>query len=240
MFQTILDMIYPVRCPICGEIVLPKGNAICQSCRVKLPTIEGNRCLKCSKPIEREEDEFCSDCNRKHFHFEKGIALWLYNDDMKKSLGNFKYHSKKEYAKFYVDEIVQQYKEQIIRMNPDVIVPIPIHRAKLAERGYNQADILARGIGKQLGVPVLSELLIRNRRTIPQKGLSDKERLRNLQKAFDYNVSAAKKHDKTISKVLLVDDIYTTGSTMEACTNVLRLHNVNQVFFVVLCIGKGY
>lgn len=233
-------MVYPVRCPICANIVLPKGEKICPSCREKLPNITGSRCLKCSKPIEQEEKEYCGDCERKQYHYIKGFAVWIYNEKMRKSLVDFKYHSKKEYAKFYSEEVVQQYREQIRKINPDILVPVPIHHSKLRERGYNQANILAKGIAQQLEIPVLSNLLVRNRKTIPQKNLSDKERLINLQEAFDYNEKEAKKYGRNITRVLLVDDIYTTGSTIEACANVLRYHSITQVYFIVLCIGKGY
>ncbi|MDD3172808.1 MAG: ComF family protein [Herbinix sp.] len=240
MFQTILDIIYPVRCPICGDIVIPKGEKICSSCRDKLPYIKEPRCMKCSKPLELQEKEYCSDCERKKYNFDKGYAVWVYNEDMRHSIAYFKYNSKKEYAKFYIEEMLCYYSKHIEKLAPDVIVPIPIHRSKYLERGFNQADILAKGIGKELGLPVLSKLLIRNKKTLPQKKLSDKERLKNLQEAFQFNKKEANSYDKKVTKVLLIDDIYTTGSTMEACTNVLKSNGITQVYFLVLCIGKGF
>ncbi|MGB4657663.1 MAG: ComF family protein [Mobilitalea sp.] len=240
MVQTILDIIYPVRCPICNEIVIPKGTKICSFCKEKLRYIKEPRCKKCSKPIEFDEIEYCSDCKRKDFHFNKGYAVWVYDDAMKHSISNFKYHNKKEYAKFYVQEIVEYYSGYIKKISPDVIVPIPIHRSKYLERGYNQTEILALGIGKAFGIPVLSHLLIRNKKTLPQKQLSDKERLRNLMEAFSYNDKLVSTYHEKIKKVLLIDDIYTTGSTIEACTNVLKVNGIDEVFFVVLCIGQGY
>jgi ComF family protein len=196
--------------------------------------------MKCSKPIGIEEKEYCGDCERKNYHYDKGYAVWVYNDVMKKSLAEFKYHNRKEYAGFYIDEIVRLYGDRIRKYSPDVIVPVPIHRSKYFERGYNQADILAKGIGRKLDYPVLSKLLIRNKKTLPQKKLSDKERLRNLSEAFCYNDKASEGYRKDINKVLLVDDIYTTGSTVEACTNVLKANGVSEVCFIVTCIGKGF
>lgn len=240
MFHAILDIIYPVRCPICTEIVIPKGNKICKSCREQLPYIMEPKCMKCGKPLDQEEKEFCSDCERKRYHFDKGYALWQYNDKMKSSIAAFKYHSKKEYAIFYVDEIIRRYGKQIKLLKPDAVVPIPIHRSKRLERGYNQADILAKGIGKTLDIRVVSDLLIRNKKTLPQKKLSDIERLHNLAEAFQFNAESASHYKKPINKVILIDDIYTTGSTIEACTNVLKLNGVSEVYFIVLCIGKGF
>lgn len=240
MFQTILDIIYPVRCPICAEIVIPKGDRICPTCKDKLPYISEPKCMKCSKPVEYEEKEYCSDCERKSYHFDRGFGLWIYSKEMKESLSNFKYHSKKEYAKFYIDELTRLYGNQIRKLEPDVIVPVPIHRSKLLDRGYNQADILAKGFGGRLGITVLSDLLIRKKKTVPQKNLSDIERLRNLSEAFQLNDTVMKNYRKQMKRVLLVDDIYTTGSTIEACTNVLKRNDIAEVYFIVLCIGKGY
>jgi ComF family protein len=240
LLQTILDIIYPVRCPICSEIVIPKGELVCSACKDKLQYIHEPRCKKCSKPIELVEKEYCSDCQRKNFHFDRGFAVWVYDDAMRHSIANFKYHSKKEYAKFYIGEMVQHYGMVIKRLAPDVIVPVPIHRSKHLDRGYNQADLLARGFGREIQVPVSSQLLIRNKKTLPQKKLSDKERLQNLQEAFQINETVAKSLPKEVTKVLLVDDIYTTGSTIEVCANVLKSSGIKEVYFIVLCIGKGF
>ena len=240
MLQYLLTMLYPVRCPICGEIIIPKGNKICSGCKEKLLYIKEPKCKKCGKPLDQEEQEYCGDCERKHFHYDRGYAVWIYDEVMKRSVSAFKYHNKREYADFYITEIIRLYKNQFQKLSPDVIVPVPIHRSKFWERGYNQADILARGIGKELELPVLSELLIRNKRTLPQKKLSDKERLLNLSEAFELNYSIVSAYDGMLTKILLVDDIYTTGSTIEACTRVLKAYGVREVSFVVLCIGKGY
>lgn len=240
MIQAILDIIYPVRCPICTEIVIPKGNFICSSCKEKLPYVREPKCMKCGKPIDFMEKEYCSDCQRKRYHYDKGYALWVYNEALKHSIARYKYHSKKEYAKFYIQEMLQLYGDKIIQLAPDVIVPVPIHRSKRLERGYNQADILAKGIGKTLNIPVISDLIIRNKKTLPQKKLSGAERLRNLSEAFQLNERAALCYNKNIKRVLLVDDIYTTGSTIEACTIVLKEYGIEEVYFIVLCIGKGY
>lgn len=240
MLRIILDMIYPARCPICGDIVIPKGGLVCKTCEDKPSLVMEPRCKKCSKPIELNEKEYCSDCERKSFHYDGGFAVWVYDDVMKQSIANFKYHNKKEYAAYYTDEILKNYGDRIRRLSPDAIVPIPIHTSKYIERGYNQADILARGLGKELQIPVLSDLLLRTKKTLPQKKLNDKERLRNLMSAFQINGKVAATYPKKLSRILLVDDIYTTGSTMEACAIVLKSNGIKEIYFVVLCIGKGY
>jgi len=238
--DSIVDIIYPVRCPFCSEIVVPKGERVCAGCAGKLPYIGEPRCKNCSKPIVSDQEEYCSDCSRREYHYNRGFAVWRYNEMMKRSIADFKYRSRKDNAKFYVKEIIRLYGNTIQALSPDVIVPVPLHRSKYIERGFNQAEILALAVGKELGIPVLPGLLVRTKKTLPQKNLSDKERLKNLTEAFGYNARLASEYGRDIKKVLLIDDIYTTGSTIEACTNVLKSNGVLEVFFVVLCIGEGF
>lgn len=240
MLQAILDMLYPVRCPVCGDIVIPKDSKICSPCEKKLQLITQPRCKKCSKPIDQDQSEYCSDCKRKEYHFKYGYSLWVYDSIMKKSISNFKYHYRKEYAKYYIEKVILNYGDVINRMAPDVLVPVPIHKSKYRERGYNQAEILANGIAKGLNIPVIPHLLIRDKKTLPQKQLSDKERLKNLQEAFVLNDKAFSEFPEKLNSILLVDDIYTTGSTIEACTNVLVRSGIENIYFITLCIGKGF
>lgn len=240
MLRYLIDMLYPARCPVCREIVIPKGQRICCGCRDKLKVIAEPRCKKCGKPVEFEEQEYCSDCKHRDFHYVRGFSVWIYDSVMKESISDFKYRNRKENANFYIDELIRYHGEAIARLAPDVLVPVPIHQSKFRDRGYNQADILAKGIGKQLGIPVLSHLLIRSRKTLPQKQLDDKERLKNLKEAFCINTREAVKCEKQLNRILLVDDIYTTGSTVEACTGILLEQGIKEVYFVTLCIGRGY
>lgn len=240
MLQTILDMIYPVRCPVCDEIVLPKEQMICKACQKKLIYVNGPSCLRCGKPIAIEEQEYCSDCERKKHHYEKGFAVWVYNEAMKNSIAGFKYRNKKEYGRFYIHEMVRIYTERLQRLSVDAIIPVPLHRSRYLERGYNQAELLAKGIGRSLQIPVITKLLLRSKKTLPQKKLGDKERLNNLSEAFGVNDKFKDYELTKLKRVLLVDDIYTTGSTIEACTNSLKSFGIKEVYFIVLCIGKGY
>ncbi len=239
MLQYLIDMLYPARCPVCREIIVPKEQRICNGCRDKLRIIEEPRCKKCSKPVEFEEQEYCNDCRRKAFHYVRGFSVWVYDSVMKQSISDYKYRNKKENAGFYLEELIRHYGEILRKLAPDALVPVPIHKSKYKVRGYNQADILARGLGKQLCIPVLSELLIRGRKTLPQKQLDDKGRWENLKDAFQINQRKADSYGKPLNRIVLVDDIYTTGSTVEACTGILLEHGVQEVYFVTLCIGRG-
>ena len=238
IIDTVLEVLYPKRCPICEGIVLPKGAFVCEKCYEALQWVNAPYCMKCGKPMEDETREYCHDCQNKSFHYEYGYGMWVYDENLRKSMVGFKYKNKREYAEFYIHELITHYEEKIRRMNVDVIIPVPIHRRRYRQRGYNQAALLATGLGKALNIHVEEELLLRTRYTMPQKNLDDKERQKNLKKAFLINRST--KYDYVGKKILLIDDIYTTGSTIEVCTNVLLQAGVSKVYFVSLCIGKGY
>lgn len=240
MFEALLDILYPRRCPICSEIVDKRGELSCTECRKKLILVEEPKCKRCGKPIEQETREYCYDCERRKHYFERGFALWLYNEDMKKTMAAFKNKGRQEYADFFVEELIKKYQKEIEDISPDALVPVPIHKNKRLTRGYNQAEILACKLGDKLNIPVLSELLVREKDTLPQKQLSDKERFRNISEAFAFSHKERLKFNKSLQRVLLVDDIYTTGSTIEACARTLKLNGIEEVYFASICIGKGY
>lgn len=240
MIKYLINLLYPRRCPICGDIASPRGSLACPLCKTKVKLIEEPRCKKCSKPVEFEEQEYCYDCETKAYQYTYGLSLWEYDEVMKRSISDYKYKGRREYADFYIEELVKYYSDDIIKIAPDLIIPIPIHKSKLKIRGYNQAEILSTGISKALGIATLPNLLLRDKKTLPQKQLNDKERLKNLQKAFSFSNKEQEKFNKPINKVLLVDDIYTTGSTIEACSRILLDNDIKEVFFISICIGKGF
>ena len=238
--QSLLDFLYPRICPVCSKIIQPKGEKACPECRKKLTYITEPRCSKCGKQLCLAEQEFCYNCTKRSHHYKKGIALFEYDSHMQRSIINFKYHHQKEFADFYVEEIITYLGKAIQRISPNALVPIPIHSRKRNQRGYNQAELLADGIGKALSIPVFSGLLVRKKYTIPQKELDDKERLKNLERAFFWSNSWFQENLKIIpDRLILVDDIFTTGSTVEACTKVLLEQGVKEVYFLSLCIGRG-
>lgn len=231
--EQLIGLIFPRRCPICDEIV-PDGELICPDCRKKVKLISEPTCKRCGKPVEKEQTEFCFDCAKKHHYFTQGKAVFLYQKEMKESMYRFKYSNKREYAAFYAEEAVMRYGDWIRRHRVDAIVPIPMYRGKQRMRGYNQAEVFAKEIGKRMNLPVLTNLVSRIRNTVPQKQLNDVERKNNLKKAF--------KIDENIVKykiILLIDDIYTTGSTMDAVSRELRDVGIEQIYFLCVSIGAG-
>ncbi len=233
MFRDFLSLLYPLRCPICDGI--PEfGESICPECEKKLVFMTEPFCMKCGKPLDDGRAEFCYDCTMKKHVFESGRALFVYQGVIRDSLYRFKYQNKREYAYFYAQRTAGLYEGWIMRMGIEAIVPIPLHKRRKRERGYNQAGLYARYLGKELGLPVEENLLVRVRHTTPQKELSENERKNNLKKAFKCQRNVVQ-----FKKILLVDDIYTTGSTMDAAAEALKSIGIQKVCFICISIGRG-
>ena len=229
----ILDILYPPRCPVCHEVVRGKGR-ICEPCKKKLPYIKEPKCKKCGKQIECQEQEYCRDCERFSHSFDKGGAVFDYNEIMKRSISMFKYHNRREYAKFYAEEMEKHCAGLIRQCAPEVILPVPIHKQKLRQRGYNQAELVARELGKRIHVPVDTKYLYRQEKTVPQKELTRQQRKRNLENAFGID-----QNHRGYQRVLLIDDIYTTGATVDAISKILRENQTKILFFLSICVGRN-
>ena len=225
-----LDMLYPRRCPVCHDIAVPGGSRICNVCREKLKPITGPRCFRCSKPLKREEQEYCKDC-RKTRLFDQGIGIFPYGSVLQESLFKLKYGKRQEYGSFY-GQIAAVYSREIIRnWGVEIIIPIPLHRKRMEKRGYNQEELIAEALGKTLCIPVDSRLMKRKVNTRPQKELDYRERKQNMKNAFFL------KGENRYRRILLVDDIYTTGSTIEAAAELLKRNGAENVFFLTIAMG---
>ena len=189
--------------------------------------------MKCGKELEEEEVEYCGDCMRQRHLFDRGRALFDYKS-MSDSIYRFKYKGRQEYAAYYAECMSVRLGEWIRQCRPDALVPVPIHSSKRYVRGYNQAEVLARELGTIIHIPVETNLIKRVRKTSPMKDLSVSERQNNLKRAFKIC-----RNDVKLSTIIIIDDIYTTGSTIDAMSYELRKAGVERIYFVSLAIGKG-
>lgn len=239
ILNNILQLIFPPDCVLCGSLLrreeVSAGLHICRSCTGEISYIEAPTCFKCGKEINDCEKEYCEDCEKNVRSYIMGFPAMNYTGPVKDSIAAFKYKGRKDYGTFFAEEIVKRQGESIIEIKPDALIPVPIHSIRYKKRGYNQAGILANEIGKLLNIKVDANLLVRTVNTSPQKALDDKERENNLKTAFQYSGKIVK-----YKRVMLVDDIYTTGATIEACTRVLNNIGIREVYFTSICIGKGY
>lgn len=191
--------------------------------------------MRCGKPIHDEDAEFCHDCSVKKFVFKRGIAGFAYSSAMKRSMYAFKYNNRREYGRYYAKIIAERFYDTIIGWNCDVLIPVPLHRSKYIKRGYNQAEVFARELSSRFDIPMDNYILIRTKNTRPQKELNDRERRNNIENAFQTRINSIK-----YKKAILVDDIYTTGTTINECAGVLKRAGVEDIYFVTACIGNGF
>lgn len=228
------NIVFPPRCPVCDEVIYV-GKDTCEDCRKKVICIGEPSCKKCGKPLEDQRREYCTDCMRKKHYFSQGKAVFVYQGEIRQSMYRFKYSNKREYAGFYAKEAVRIYGDWIRRKQIGAIVPVPMYRWKEKGRGYNQAAVFALALGEKMNLPVEKRMVKRIRNTTPQKELNDVERKINLKKAFQLVPNIVK-----YRKILIVDDIYTTGSTIDAVAEVLLQAGVDEIYFLCISIGEGF
>lgn len=229
--EWVLQLLFPRRCPVCDEIA-PFGEKICLECLKKLNYITQPWCMKCGKKL-REEKEYCGDCTGRRHNYVRGRALYEYKS-VAGSLYRFKYGGRREYADFYGEEAARYLKGFLDQIKPDGLVPVPLHPKRYMKRGYNQAFLLAKVIGKHTGIPVYDKLVRRQKETRPLKMLNPTERQNNLKNAFHIA-----QNDVKLKVVLVIDDIYTTGSTIDAVAAELKKAGAQKVYFITLACGAG-
>ena len=200
----------------------------------KLHFIQQPSCKKCGTELISDRAEYCPDCLRRQRSFEYGIALIRYDAVAQKSMAAVKYKNRREYLDFYAEAAYRKYAARIARLSPDIIIPVPVHKSRMKKRGFNQAEEFGKRLSHYLEIPMNSSLLIRSKKTVPQKDLGPALRLKNLEQAF-----SCRKLPYRMKKVLLIDDIYTTGSTAEACSRALKKAGAEQVFLLVIATSSN-
>lgn len=232
--STFIDAVFPPRCAVCG-MILPFGEEmICRKCAADLPYVGSTYCLKCGKPIDSFEREYCSDCETHPHRYEEGRAALLYEKGARRAIDRLKFYNRRESVPFFGVCLSMLAAEYFPRWKPDCLVPVPMHPKKRAERGFDQAALLAEELGRRTGVEVREDLLVRQRYTGASKKLGRASRRKNLRGVFEVNKDA----DIPFS-VVLIDDIYTTGTTMDEAGLTLQRAGAEHVFFLTVCIGRG-
>lgn len=231
--EFVKNLLFPRRCPLCDQVI-PMDCLVCEECCGKLPYLWEPLCKKCGKSLQNTREEYCGDCMRKKHIFSAGRAVFSYQGSMKESLYRFKYSNRREYAAFYADEAVKVRGGWVRRCGVEAIIPVPLHRRRRQMRGYNQAEVFARELGERMNLPVCADLVSRVKNTRPQKELNQTDRQKNLKKAFIINRSIVQ-----LDRVLLVDDIYTTGSTVDAVAQALLDAGVKEIYVLCISIGGG-
>ena len=232
-----LPILFPRHCPVCRKIV-SYGHKVCLSCYHKLPFVMYPTCYRCGKPISDPAMEYCYDCRIFPKTFQAGCSLFLYNQLTQPAMVDYKYHNRRVLTDFYIEEFLYRYYPLMKSWGIQAVIPVPVHSSKKKKRGYNQAELLSAAIADALNIAHYPDLLIRRINTLPQKQFTPQARLNNLRKAFTINPDYMVMRKKP-ARLLLVDDIYTTGATMEACTRALHHFGIEQVYVCSICIGAS-
>lgn len=228
--REIRRLLFPPRCPSCDGLLAPDENSICRNCEKLVIKVRGNICMTCGRLLKNKGSLTCQDCGRYPHIFSEGRSLYEYEGPVRESVYRFKYKGRKSYADAFAYDAMDIWGEWI-KASADIIVPVPMNAEKLRKRGYDQADVLARAISFESGIPYC-HMLDRTRKTVPMKTLSRAERQNNLKNAFQ-----VRDFDVKLKKVLLVDDIYTTGSTLDECARMLLKEGASEVNGIYISIG---
>ncbi len=231
--DSFLELIYPEKntCFICeeyDEAIIDKY--ICTSCERLLKKLEPPLCKICSKPINyTSSTDICPECSGEERRFIMSKAPFAYDGLIKKAIYSYKYYNKPYYYKLFGNLLLTfMIKEGYT--NFDCIVPVPLHSSKMRKRGYNQSELIARHISKHLSIPY-ADALKRIKKTLKQSEQNKSQRKKNLKNAFAIKKPAA---EIINSSVLLVDDIYTTGSTVDECAKVLVNNGAAKVYVITI------
>ena len=227
------ELLFPRRCVVCDEITDWPGEPVCRDCVEKIVYIKDPCCMKCGKELKQQEREFCDDCMKRAHKFLGGTALYDYGS-MSDSVFRFKNKGRVEYGEFYGRELAVRKGRWLQTIKPDALIPVPIHPSKKRARGYNQAELIAQALSEHTGIPVNTSFIGRCKKTKPLKDLTEQERQNNLKKAFKIL-----QNDVKLDTIVIIDDVYTTGSTIDAMTQVLQSAGVSKVYFLALTIGRG-
>ena len=224
------SIIFPpnIKCIVCGDDLDGdyKYN-ICDRCIKQLPFITSNVCRKCGAPIN-DMGKVCMNCKNAGHTFTSNISIFMYSEPMNRFVRELKFHNKKYLANtlgaFIVTKVIESGKKY------DIVIPVPLHENKLKERGYNQSELLCDGL-KALGYNVRTDILIKKKDTPQQVGLEREQRLKNLKGVF----KVLHRKDVSGKVVLLVDDVITTGTTLDECAQSLINAGASKVYCITLC-----
>lgn len=222
--QTLLDLIYPPRCVNCEAA----NSWLCDACLKKVDIIDLPVCQTCGTP-HSGEPATCSQCSHHPLKFIDGIRVAAYfgENPIRPAIHALKYRNHKAVAAPLVDLLTDAYRRY--NLHADVVVPVPLHKSRYKERGFNQSELLARGLCQRLALALDNKTLVRTKKTKTQMTLGADERHQNVAGAFD-----AVSDRLNGRRILLIDDVCTTGSTLEACAVALKMSGAATVWGLTL------
>lgn len=223
-FGALVSVVFPGPCRICGQALTNASRVpICLECLDGFAQIEEPMCRCCCRPFVFEAappagEPLCRLCRAKFYAFDRARSFAIYNDALIEAVLLLKYDEVTRLGDWFAARLAEMVERERQEWRVDVVVPVPLHRDRQRERGYNQAELIARPLAKRLGLKLERYLLARTRPRPPQLVLSRTEHWRSVRGA--YATREGLKVDNL--RVLLIDDVLTTGATLDACARVLK------------------
>ena len=229
------EAIFPsnIYCICCGSLIdSSRTYSLCDKCIRRFHWITGRTCDKCGKALpDTYHGNLCYDCMQRKHYFDRGYSCLTYGYYERQVLMDYKYNNKGYLGKKLGDILYDRI--SLENLSIDVIIPVPVSKARLRKRGYNQSEVMARRLASRMGVKVDGRSLVRKMNTGLLRSLNPAERELALQGAFEVvNESAVEG-----KRILLIDDIYTTGATADACSKVLREAGALEILVLSLASG---
>ncbi len=223
MIQSLLRFLFPPKCIICEEIVENDRFAICERCIESLPQNK-KACVVCGTPLDTVYGpSLCTTCQKRRRPFRRAYVPFVYKDGIRKAILSMKFRRRPQIAKTLAACILIEMRKQNAD-RPDIITFVPMHFIRLGTRGYNQAELIAKTLGEMLSVPVMATTR-KTKHTPPQSKRRRRERMVALRDAY----APLRGVDLSGKRVLLMDDVITTGSTMEVLSRLLKTIGAKEV-----------
>ncbi len=238
-FDWLVDWLYPPRCRACGNRIYGKDNEyFCVSCLEQIQIVAHPLCTVCGRPFPGAagDDHLCGACLNREPYFVGARAWACYPREedsehpLRRVIQKFKYGRKVSLGKPFGRLMTSGCREFLDTCSVDLIIPVPLHRKRLRWRGFNQSLLLARQVARAYGLPVDPFVLQRHKETPPQTRLTEEERRRNVRRAFSISRQSA----IAGKSLLLVDDVYTSGATVNECSRVLKQAGAKEIYVLTL------
>ncbi len=225
MLKKVLSLFFPQTCLVCRQIISHE-KYFCPDCLEKIQFIREPFCTLCGIPFPSSVpfSHPCADCLSDPPPFSEHRSLWIYEKPVNQLVYGLKYGERFDLLEPLAQSIFQGMRNWF--SDADILVPVPLSTSRLKKRTYNQSLELARKLSKISGIPVAVHSLQKIRETIPQTELNRVERIKNLKNAFVWNDPKNNLKDKS---VLLIDDVYTTGSTLKSCAKTLKQQETGRI-----------
>lgn len=219
VWSGVLDLIYPPCCLVCGKA---GDDYLCADCLEKIDTIGPRHCSKCGMP---DDGMICLDCREIEYAFDSACSAGTFDGVLQTAIHKFKYRNHIVMADPLGDLLYRCFADAHLAGKVDVVIPVPIHKSRMVERGFNQSIELAKRFCKRTSLPLDTSILIKHRNTPHQVNLRQEIRLTNVRDAFTV-VNAENVCGK---RILLIDDVFTTGSTLHEAAKALKTAGASQV-----------